>query len=58
LLDHNVNSVELNELDSIIIKQDSYDIVKLTNTNDNEQNQENKSDALSDNFEDEFDKLE
>jgi len=58
LLDHNVNAVELNELDSIIVKQDSYEIVKLTNTTNNEQNQENKSDALSDNFEDEFDKLE
>jgi len=60
LLDHNVNSVELNELDSIIIKQDSYEIVKLTNTTNDENttNNENKSDALSDNFEDEFDKLE
>lgn len=58
LLDHNVNALELTELDSIIVKQDGYEIIKLTNTTDNEQNQENKSEVLSDSFEDDFDKLE
>lgn len=58
LLDHNVNALELNELDSIIVKQDGYEIITLTNTTDNEQNQENKSEVLSDSFEDDFDKLE
>jgi len=66
LLDHNVNSVELDESHAIIIKQDDYEIVKLTNKQEqtiiNDEpsinNEENKSDALSDNFEDDFDKLE
>jgi hypothetical protein len=48
LLDHNVNSVELDETQAIVIKKDGYEIIKLTN------NQENKSETLS---EDEFDKL-
>jgi hypothetical protein len=66
LLDHNVNSVVLDETHGIIIKQDDYEIVTLTNkqkqiTINNEpsvNNNENKSDTLSDNFEDDFDKLE
>jgi len=66
LLDHNVNSLNLDESQAIIIKQDDYEIVKLTNkqeqtTINNEpsiNNDENKSDVLSDNFEDDFDKLE
>ena len=33
-------------------------MIELTNTTDNEQNQENKSEVLSDSFEDDFDKLE
>jgi hypothetical protein len=62
LLDHNVNRVELDESDAIIIKEDGYEVIKLTNLNvnrvDEASNQENKLEVLSDNFEDDFDKLE
>ena len=61
LLDHNVNNVELDETQAILINRDNYEIIKLTNTIDetiNNEEQEQKTDILSDNFEDEFDKLE
>jgi hypothetical protein len=56
LLDHNVNAVELDETNAILIKEDNYEIITLTNENNG--NNVNKSEVLSDDFEDEFDKLE
>lgn len=58
LIDHNVCLVELDETQSMVIKKNNYEIVKLSNNDEKYSNQEVKSDGLSDSFEDDFDKLE
>lgn len=62
LIDHNVNFVELDETQAIILKQDSYEIIKneIQTTNDaiNKIETTNKTNNDDDNFEDDFDKLE